>query len=305
LKGRLLEYDGNIQAASREYIAALKADPKAVEIHVRLGAMHCKGTGEDSERAFEHAEAIDPNNVSLWQERAICALKTNRFELARDFAWRALRLNPSTPRSCHLLITAEIRANRLEEALTLAWSCVNQHPRDSYGWQLLGSLYSGSVQEVLLAEAANQTRQWDVPNHPPNPSNTDPLGHSPTGETGKANWDIARAKLSLSSALYRGNALEVSKAARILRLNALQLAIRAYELGAFEIAFAEANRAYHVAPDNADAWALTFVLSEILDHSETLSELFATGVPITKPREPAVIKAIQTLATRQSTPSAP
>jgi tetratricopeptide (TPR) repeat protein len=305
LKGRLLEHDGNVQAASREYIAALKADPKAVELHVRLGAMQCKDTGEDSERAFERAEAIAPNNVSLWQERANCALKTGRFELARQFAARALHLNPNAPRSCHLLIVAEIRANRLDEALTLAWSCVSQHPRDSYGWQLLSSLYSGSFREVLLAEAANQTHQWDDPNHPPNPSNTDPMGHPPTSKSGKANWDIARANLSLGSTLYRGNALEASKAARILRLNALQLAIRAYELGALEIAYVEANRAFHVAPDNADAWALTFVLSEMLDKSETLSELFATGVPTTKPREPTVINAIQTLGIRQSIPSVP
>jgi tetratricopeptide (TPR) repeat protein len=323
LKGRLLEHDGNVRAATLEYVAALKADPKAAEVHVRLGAMHCEGLSEVSERAFGRAESIDPNNVSLWQERANCALKTGRFELARQFAARALHLNPNAPRSCHLLIVAniqdrplkessldssippEIRANRRREALTLAWSCVSQHPKDSYGWHLLSMLYSGSVRESLLAEAAKQTRQWDVPNHPPNLSNRNPTLYEPTGETRKTNWDIARANLSLTQALYRGNSIEASKAARILRLNTLQFAIRAYELGAFELAYTEANRAFHVAPDNADAWALTFVLSEILGKSETFSELFATGVPTTKPREPVVIKALETLASRQSIPFSP
>jgi tetratricopeptide (TPR) repeat protein len=323
LRGRLLEHDGNVQAATLEYVAALKADPKAAEVHVRLGAMHCEDPGHVSERAFDRAESIDPNNVSLWQERANCALKTGRFELARQFAARALHLNPNAARSCHLLIVAniqdrplkkssldssiplEIPANRREEALTYAWSCVSQHPKDSYGWHLLSMLYSGSVRESLLAEAAKQTRQLDVASHLPTPSNENQIFYESTGESKKPNWDIARANLSLKSALNRGNSIEASKAARILRLNTMQFAIRAYELGAFEIAYAEANRAFRVAPDNADAWTLTFVLSEILNKSETLTELFTTGVPTTKPREPVVIEALETLAKRQSIPFSP
>lgn len=305
LKGRLLEQDGQLQAAEIAYTTTLTHDAKAFDAYIRLGAIRCQNQRKAADLAFERAESLAPNSVSLWQERASCALKTGKTGPAVLLATRALNLGPDDPKSSYLLIVAKVRNNELTVAKTLAWAHVSQHPRDAVAWELLSLLYTGQYQSALLAVAATRTHHTEESRSVGMRIGADGLPTHASSSRRERTDTLARANESLISALYYGDGNAVARAARALRLSTVRLSVRAYQLGAYEFAYEEALRASRIAPDNADAWALTLVLSELLGKTDTLLEVLARGVPIRPPQDPVVLTALEQMARRQESSTTP
>jgi hypothetical protein len=307
LRGRLLEHDGQTQAAEAEYLTTLAYDSKASDAYVRLGVIRCGKNSRTSDQAFAKAEALAPNDVMLWQERAHCALKTGKLTVALETGRRALELAPDDPQNSYLLALALNRSNQTARARDLAWAMVSAFPRDRRGWELLDSFYSAPAQyrQALLTEAFIRTRQTSSTSRYRLAAGLSAeYAHKANAQSSRAN-EIAQASSRLVSALYVGDEKAASIAARELRLTSLKLALQAYELGAYEIAYNEALRATRVAPDNANAWALALVLSDVLDKSDTLTELLERKPSLPTVFEPRVEGALKQMAERQSQSNTP
>jgi tetratricopeptide (TPR) repeat protein len=287
-----------LKAAEAAYEATLSYDSKASDALIRLGAIRCQSNREASHLAFEQAESIARNAVTLWQERALCALKTGPVELAVQSAKRALSVAPDDPQNSYLLIVAHERAKQHDSARKLAWYVVSRFPRDSYGWELLGSLYSGQYRAAIVAEATVRTLNVDGANRLPTATRRPTILAPILPEDSKPSTLRIQAHTALIAALYSGNDQAVSRAARQLRLTSLKLSIRAFELGAYDVAYLEAARAARIAPDNSDARALTLLLSELLGKTEMLTELLQQAIPSGNHLDPIIAQALEQMAYR-------
>ena len=86
---------GDSTAAAAQYKLVLTADPDAAEAMVRLAAVYCTTSREESADLFARAERLDPGSAMLWLERARCEMAQGHHRAAAEAGKRALSIDPN------------------------------------------------------------------------------------------------------------------------------------------------------------------------------------------------------------------
>lgn len=298
MRGRLLELAGNASEAAKVYETVLALDSNAAEAHVRLGALKCQVDAAAAAAAFEHAEALEADLASLWQEKSRCALAQRRAADALSAARKAMILAPTDRTSTDLLMAALALDGRPQEARSLAWASVAMLPNSPRAWH---NLYDFEEPKQRTALALETGRRFGGPRSTTRTS--DSAGsQSEATEYGRSADATARVPVDpreLIEALHQGSEDDIARAARRLRLTALKLAIAAFSVGAYEVSKREALRAFRASPDNIDAWALSIVSAELLGDQVALTEVLAHTIPTRGHMCPEVTLAWNAMLARQ------
>jgi len=304
MRGRVLELDEKPLLAAAEYEKVIAFDPAATEAHVRLGAIHCRMTVDRSNREFDFAFRRSPNSVVLWQARARCALDRSDFPSALLASTRLLELAPNDSENSFLLIDSLERAGRIGHARTLCWALIARMPNDSGAWHRLSTLYAGRERTAILREAASHVRGPDGTasrvrvERVPVPSATSTREAAPVANSLSEAMRLS-TESELVAALTEADDTAVDHAARRLHLTSLRLAMFAYARGAIAFAHTESLRAYRVAPDNDNAWAIALVTAELLGKRAVLEELLGRRLPTPMQLEAEVANALKDMTARQ------
>ncbi|HEY5956981.1 MAG TPA: hypothetical protein VIV60_10530 [Polyangiaceae bacterium] len=256
-RARLEESKGNAPAAIAGYREVLRLDIAASEAWMRIGILLCKrGDANEAARAFECAERMDPESARLFAAKADCALTRRDARAAVEFATTALAFAPADAEISRLFIRALSEQGSREQALRYGWSHVAMFPNDSAGWLVLSRLLHSSprIERQVLRRAAQHSAVM----------------------SGTAQLSVAaqtRAELDLLHGLAVEDSRATQRAARDLRLGTVELANLTTELGAIEFAYAQADLAVAIEPEDPHRWLQLLILADWLGKDDTFDEL--------------------------------
>lgn len=257
-RGRLQELEGNRQAALDSYREVLRHDTAADEAWTRIGVLNCELDKVEAARAFARAERLNATSSSLYSAKARCALRQGNYAAAASAALSALQLAPNDEQVSLLLVQVLRARGNLKEALRYAWAHVAVFPNDRAGWLALAEMADKrpGVQAQVELMARGRARDGAANNVVVIPR------RSPHGST-VAGSD-RRARVELEQALAKDDRRAIQRAARDLRFGTLELLRFALEVGALDLAMAQANLAGQLEPDDVMLWQLQLVLADWL-----------------------------------------
>jgi tetratricopeptide (TPR) repeat protein len=95
---------GNLEAAAREFAAALELDPSLVDAHFNLGQVLFRlGRPEEARAAFEHALALTPEHAGAHNGLGVLALEAGDLSAAEERFRRAVAADPEYADAHHNL----------------------------------------------------------------------------------------------------------------------------------------------------------------------------------------------------------
>ena len=158
LSATVLEKQNNLDAAAREYQAALDLDPKSQETLTALADLYTKQKKySEAEAMLRKLVAADPQNSSARVQLGRLLAEGGKSEEAAQELQQGLAANPGDPQAALELGTLYIKANRYPEAEQQFRLAVQKMPKDAEAHLALGSLlmhvkkYPEAQQELLLA----------------------------------------------------------------------------------------------------------------------------------------------------------
>lgn len=263
-QGVLDESQGNFAKALGEYEAALADDDSSPDPWTRAAAAQCR-LGRDPSRAFQRAEALDPEFSPLWRERARCALDRGDAARALPLAERAVALDPLDTAASLLVARALEKLGR---------------PADARRWLLALALW-------------DPTSKARLPSEPTPPRRTDALGARRPGERRASVEDVDRA-------LRLGDTEGARRLAKAAGLPPSALALRAAALGDAALANSEAERVLAADPDDSDALIARLVAATLTgDQAAYETALSALG-PEPLPPSPLGVRLLGELLGRRA-----
>jgi tetratricopeptide (TPR) repeat protein len=115
--GRLKLAQGNLEAAAREFRAALELDPSLVDARFNLGqTLFGLGRREAARASFEDLRALDPRHAGAWNGLGVLALEGGEAVEAERCFRRAVELDPRYADAHHNLAVALEHLGRTDEA---------------------------------------------------------------------------------------------------------------------------------------------------------------------------------------------
>lgn len=264
-QGVLDESQGNFAKAVGEYEAALADDDSSPDLWTRAAAAQCR-LGRDPSRAFQRAEALDPEFSPLWRERARCALDRGDAARALPLAERAVALDPLDAAASLLVARALEKLGR---------------PADARRWLLALALWDPTSEPAR------------PPTEPPPARRTDALGARRPAERRASLEDVDRA-------LRLGDTEGARRLAKGAGLAPSALALRAAALGEAALAKSEAERVLAADPDDSDALIARLVAAALTgDQAAYETALSALG-PEPLPPSPLGVRLLGELLGRRA-----
>ena len=158
LSATVLEKRNSLDAAAREYQAALDLDPKSQETLTALADLYIKQKKyPEAEAMLRKLVAADPQNSSARAQLGRLLDEQGKHDEAAQELQQGLAANPGDPQAALELGTLYIKANRYPEAEQQFRLAVQKMPKDAEAHLALGSLlmhvkkYPEAQQELLLA----------------------------------------------------------------------------------------------------------------------------------------------------------
>lgn len=138
-QGMLAHRDGDLDAASQLYQAALHINPYLSSAHDHLGqVLLACGSLDEGIAHLEEAVRYDPDNVRAWDHLARVRMQLKAYASAEYAALRALKLRPANPHLLTRLGTAVAAQQRFTEALQFYHQAIVLE-RDHYeAWLQMG-----------------------------------------------------------------------------------------------------------------------------------------------------------------------
>ncbi len=94
-RGTLLLQQGKLEPAQQAFVAALKADPRSVDAHMRLAGVNIAQNNFTAAIAlYQQAIALDPNNAKAFIGMGIAYLHGGEKSLTHAAFEEAMRLEP-------------------------------------------------------------------------------------------------------------------------------------------------------------------------------------------------------------------
>ena len=254
-RGVVLEEEGDLAGAEDAYRRALEHDPRSAHILVRLGALGCRRGWAQAERAFQAAEAADPDYEMLWRARARCALRRNRAPEAARSAELAFRLDPDQPETTLLLARVREQQQRPDEAQQLLEALVVRTPDSLEAWRALRELSRAYDPNRLFRHADRQVRRLLERLQPPGPS------------------DGARSDATpVDDALASGHLSAARHLATQLGIGAGELALRAVAVGRADLGREQAHLVLSADPTDGDAWVALVAAADLSRNDRALRD---------------------------------
>lgn len=163
--GLVLEAEGNLEGAEREFRAAVQASPKDRLARTNLGGVMVKtGRYEEAESLLSATIRDYPDNIPTMFNYALLRQKTNRFQEAADLYRKVLARDPAHLDARLNLGHSLVRMGRNDEAEGLFREVLRQRPSDANATFGLG-IAAAQKQDLPGAAAAfRKTLELD-PNH--------------------------------------------------------------------------------------------------------------------------------------------
>jgi tetratricopeptide (TPR) repeat protein len=160
ISGEILETQGQFDAAAQEYRKAIAKNPKAINLHYRLGrtlllSSHDPGNLEAARHEFEAELALNPGDaIAHFQVGQILSAQQQR-EAAIKRLENALQLRPEFPEALVALAKLKMNAKRTDEAIALLEQAVALQPKNESAHYSLMLAY----RDAGRADAAQRQKQ--------------------------------------------------------------------------------------------------------------------------------------------------
>ncbi len=160
LSGEILEIQGKYAEAVIEYRKAIEKNPKALNLHYRLGRAllmesHTRETMAGARKEFEAELALNPNDAVAEYQVAQILLAEQKPAEALAHLERAVKLAPDLPEGLIALGKARLEAKQNNEAIPLFERAVRLLPRSEAARYNLMIAYrnAGRSQDALRVKA--------------------------------------------------------------------------------------------------------------------------------------------------------
>ncbi len=257
MRARIYEAKGDAVNATLQYEEVLSFDPQAAEAWVRLGNIYCRRNWAKASEAWQAASRLDPESPDLWVLRARCEYLQGHFELALDYARRAIRFEPTSVPAAVLIADTSSRLNRREEAITWLHGACAMSPTNVYLWQTM--FLSKTLPNFERRYAAKQLARLRPPG-----TSTIPLSYRSSADSSQptsAAWQL-KLDQELEVALDKNDTADARRVATQLGLNPEQLAARALIEGSYSVVLDQVELLLAVDSNNASAWILGLVAAD-------------------------------------------
>jgi tetratricopeptide (TPR) repeat protein len=151
---RALAQRGELAAAEREYLAAIRLDPRSYEAHNDLGALYM------SERRYEpacvefaRAAQLNETAAPVQQNLGLCSIQANHFAEAANALKKAEALDPQDLRTRYFLGYSLFTLNRPDEAEPELEYVLQRRPGDDSTLFYLIRIYTGKKDYEKAADA--------------------------------------------------------------------------------------------------------------------------------------------------------
>jgi tetratricopeptide (TPR) repeat protein len=167
ISGEVFETQGRYAEAAAEYRKAIAKNPKALDLHFRLGRallLHDRGpnTLEEARREFEAELAINAEDAASEYQIGQILVAQGKTGLPRFE--RALRLRPDFTEAMIAVAKASVEAKQYPEAIQLLESALQKQPQSEAARYNLMLAYRNSGQ---MEKAREQKAQLDKARTPP------------------------------------------------------------------------------------------------------------------------------------------
>jgi tetratricopeptide (TPR) repeat protein len=184
ISGEILEMQGKYSEAAAEYRKAIAKNPKAVNLHFRLGRVllidsQSPDTLEAARREFEAELALNAEDAAAEYEVGQILIAQGKADQGNARMERALALRPDFAEALVAVAKARMQAKRYPEAVELLQRAIKQQPRNESAHYTLMMAYRNSGD---LAAAAREKKTLDALQKPPEGEFTDflkKLGEKP------------------------------------------------------------------------------------------------------------------------------
>ena len=146
--------------AEREFLLALKKNPKLIEVLDELGDM--KRADSECKQAmsyYRRAAAIDPNDYTSVYGMGACYMLDSRYEPAIRLFERAVKIDPRSAAARFALGRALMSHQELEKALVQFKKTIALDPSIGQSYFLMGRLYRQLGREREAKEAFRKAQQ--------------------------------------------------------------------------------------------------------------------------------------------------
>jgi tetratricopeptide (TPR) repeat protein len=175
LSASVFETQGKFPEAIAEYRKAIAKNPKAIDLHYRLGRAllrqsHDPGVLEQARTEFEAELALNPSDaVAEYQIAEIFATQQKKPEAAAHFE-RAAELRPDFPEALVAVAKLRSEAHRYPEAVDLLERAIKLQPRNETAHYNLMMAYRNAGR---MADAQREKEALDKLQKPPEGEFTD------------------------------------------------------------------------------------------------------------------------------------
>ena len=169
LSAEVFETQGKYTEAVAEYRKAIEKNPKAINLHYRLGRAllqqsHDPAVLEQARKEFETELALNPSDaVAEYQVAQILAAEQKKAEAAPHFE-RAAELRPDFPEALIAVAKLRMEARRYPEAIALLQRAVKLQPRNETAHYNLMMAYRNAGR---AADADREKAELDKLQKPP------------------------------------------------------------------------------------------------------------------------------------------
>jgi tetratricopeptide (TPR) repeat protein len=153
ISGEILETQGQFEAAVQEYRKAIGKNPKALNLHYRLGralllSSHEADNLDAARKEFEAELALNPNDaVAHFQVGQILSVQQQRPAAAERFQ-RALASRPEFPEALIALGKLRLQDKSPAEAIPLLERAVALHPKNESAHYSLMMAYRDAGRQI-------------------------------------------------------------------------------------------------------------------------------------------------------------
>jgi tetratricopeptide (TPR) repeat protein len=245
--GAVAEASGRFADARLLYEQALDADESSPEILTRIGAVSCqlavrgaKAELRAAERAFDEALDLDDTFAPTYYERAVCArARGQRGEALKD-ALRAVRFDASPVPYTRLVADLLFETRRPREAWAWLDALTVRYPDSAEVWSAYRRAAERERDSVRLRRAVTNQTRLGSPETRPEAADTE----------------------AIDALLLLGDLPAARVAAHARHWRSSELALRAVEIGALEVAYEQAMLVLGADPGDADAWIAALASAE-------------------------------------------
>ncbi|MCM8769221.1 MAG: tetratricopeptide repeat protein [Candidatus Omnitrophica bacterium] len=151
-RGRAFMETGNLQAALKDFLTALKINPDTADVHINVAALYAQ-LNDYQKALFHHRKSIEllPDSAAAYNNRASTYTRMGQYELAIADCEKALSLNPRLPEAYFNLGSAWEEKGNKEKAIKFYTKAIELKPDyfDAYTNRATTYRFLGEIEKAI------------------------------------------------------------------------------------------------------------------------------------------------------------